>query len=257
MLAAECDGMPKMGTLTTRITSNLKRHFKTASIGVFALAVTFLTMACSNNAHALDLGKCDAPRTIMAAAGAEGHGFVAHMNADKVDRQLSKVVKIEQIITATTDGKHWYMLSGNSFKGQSTELCVLMKGVDLEINDNFDNTHPSTTTPLTYIRQDAIDQCKALQKQYGSGLVCNDRDTVLTFGQQQDGQILMLQGKIISPNGGISSMMSLITDPANENDYRVLSTNMQTGATVISQSGTDSGFSPRIMADIQSRRAKQ
>lgn len=234
-------------------------NLKGLALGLVGLCAAFTAIAAPiGSAHAgapdrFNVGQCGAAETVMKAIGQDGHGFVANMNADKVDTAQKKFIKIEHIITATPNGSHWYMLRGDGAKGQSSKLCIAMKGINLEINDNFDNTNTPTVTPITYKQDDARAKCIDIKKQHGINVVCNGRDSMLSGFHKSDGQILMMQGTSILSNGDMSTIFSLIADPANQNDYRTLSTNKSSGATVIAQRGTDAQFSQRVYAEIQAR----
>lgn len=247
--------MPDYGT---SVSSVLSRNWKGFALGLAVLATAF-TAAATNPAQAaqiqeLQVGQCGTPQAVVSHLKAEGHGFVANMNAELIDKKQNKWVYLEQLYTATPDGAHWYQFQGNASKGQSTRLCVIRKGTDFQINDNHDNTNPPTVKAISYDRKDALKLCVSLWKKYGTGLVCNDLNTMLDGLQKKLKQNVMFQGHVIMKNGDTSTMITVIADPANQNDYSILSTNIKTGATLIAESGREAQFSPRVLAEIQKRK---
>ncbi|MEQ8228187.1 MAG: hypothetical protein RIA64_08885 [Rhodospirillales bacterium] len=226
--------------------------FTGLALGLMALATAFTMTASPAMAQlSLKIGQCGKPAAVMQAVAKEGHGFIANMNADLVASGTSQFVKREHIVTATGNGSHWYMFSGNGAIGKSSELCLAMKGTDLEINHNYDNDLASTTSALAYDRDDALLGCYKIHQQRGANTVCNDRDTLLKGFKQKSEQNLMLQGTIETRSGRTSTMMSLIVDPANQEDYRILVTIKDSGATTIAQRGTDANLSPRVVGEIK------
>ena len=190
----------------------------------------------------------------MQYVGNEGHGFIANMNADLVNTDAKQFVKREHIVTATKDGSHWYLFRGDGSIGKSSKLCLAMKGTDLEINQNYDNNLSSTTSGLAYNDNDALMGCVRLKQQRGNGLTCNGRNEMLDGVRQTDNQSLLLQGTIETRSGSTSTLMSLVADPDNEEDYRILVTIKDSGATTIAQSGTDANLAPRVVAEIKEKR---
>lgn len=236
------------------VAKSISRGFTALALGVVTLATAFTML--SSPAHAqssLKLGQCGAPAAVMQYVGNEGHGFIANMNADLVDRQ-GDWQKYEHIVTATNGGSHWYLFRGDGAIGKSSKLCLAMKGTGLEINQNYDNGNTPTTTPLAYDRNDARDGCRDIKQRRGANTVCNDRNTILSGAQQSNGQNLLLQGTIETRSGSTSTMMSLVADPENEEDYRILVTIKDSGATTIAQRGTDANLAPRVVAEIKEKR---
>ncbi|MRG71089.1 hypothetical protein GH722_04860 [Alphaproteobacteria bacterium HT1-32] len=231
---------------------SISQKFTAVALGFMTLAAAFTMMSAPAAAQSsLKLGQCGTPGAVMQSVAKEGHGFVANMNADLFNRDQNAAVKREHIVTATGNGSHWYMFRGDGAIGQSSKLCLAMKGTDLEINHNYDNDLASTTSGLAYNDNDALMGCVRLKQQRGKGLTCNGRNEMLDGVRQADEQKLLLQGTMIANNGQTNTLVTFVADPDNEEDYRILVTNKNNGATTIAQSGTDANLSPRVVGEIK------
>jgi len=205
-------------------------------------------------AHALDVGACDTPENLSASLRAEGHKIVASMDMVGISlREGGKVGYDAELITATPDLKRWYAIKGDRPLGEkSTRLCIAAKGRNLEINDYRRNGEP-TVTRYRFDRAAALAQCDEIAEQIidgvEKGISCNELNAGLRILEEDTGGRIALQGE---SDRGV--LVTIIADPANENDYRVLITASK-GATGIARSGVRFGFSDwvRSVLDRQVR----
>ena len=145
------------------------------------------------------------------------------------------------LVTATPDLKRWYIVRGDKpLDEQSTRMCVSAAGRDLQLNDHRRDGTP-TVRRFNFDRDKALAQCDEIAKNFidgeEKGIGCNDYYTGLRILEEDLGERVALQG--ITDQ---ETMMTIIANPENEKDFRVLATASQ-GATIISLRGHKFAFS--------------
>jgi len=189
---------------------------------------------------------------LSAKLKAEGHKIIASMDMIGVSlKEGGKVGYAAELITATPDLKHWYAVKGDKPLGTiSTRLCVAAKGRNLEIND-YRKDKPPTVTRYRFDRETALAACDEIAKQFvdgaEKGIRCNEFNEGLRILERDTGGRIALQGE---SDDGV--LVTIIADPENENDYRVLVT-ASAGATGIARSGVRFGFSPWVQSVLDRR----
>lgn len=217
---------------------------------ILLIPLFFLT---ASPAHALDVGQCDAPEGLSAVLRAENHKIVASMDMIGVSlKEGGKAGYAAEMITATPDLKSWYAVKGDRPLGaKSTRLCIAASGKNLEVSDYRKAGEP-TVTRYRFDRDKALTECNEIAKNFidgaEKGVGCNEFNEGLRILERDTGGRIALQGE--SDSG---TLVTIIADPDNENDYRVLVT-ASAGATGIARSGIRFGFSDWVLSVLNARR---
>ena len=172
---------------------------------------------------------------------------------DRIGVSVSKrdVDQAANLMTATPDLKRWYMIRGDQpLAKQSSRMCVSAAGRNLEINDYRRNGEP-TVTPYQFERGKALAECKEIAKNFIDGekygIGCNERQEMMRILAENVSERIALQGVTDQQN-----LMTIIADPADENDFRMLVT-ARAGATGIALRGDKFVFSQWILSVLDKR----
>jgi len=172
---------------------------------------------------------------------------------ERIGVSVSKrdVDQAANLMTATPDMKRWYMIRGDQpLAKQSSRMCVSAAGRNLEINDHRRNGK-LTVTPYRFDRAKALAECKEIAKNYIDGekygIGCNEREEMIRILGEDVNERIALQGVTDQQN-----LMTVIADPANENDFRMLAT-ARAGATGIALRGHKFTFSQWILGVLDKR----
>tara|TARA_R110002072_G_scaffold211424_1_gene368964 strand:- start:13870 stop:14529 length:660 start_codon:yes stop_codon:yes gene_type:complete len=212
------------------------------------------------SAYALDVGHCDTPEGLSAALKAEGHKIVASMDAVGISlKEGGKVGFVAEMVTATPDLKHWYVIKGDRPLGtKSTRFCIATKGRNLQINDHRKDG-PPTVTRYRFDREKALAECDEVAKQFidgvEKGIRCNEFNEGLRIAERDLNERIALQGEA---EGGV--LMTIVADPGNgpaegllgNRDYRMLVT-ASAGATGIARSGARFEFSQWVLSVLNQK----
>lgn len=217
-----------------------------------AASLLFLIAA---SAHALDTGQCAPPAQMTAWLKAEGHKVVASMDAVGISlKHGAGAVFVAEMVTATPDLKHWYVIKGDRPLGtKSTRFCVATKGRNLQINDHRKDG-PPTVTRYRFDRAKALAECDEVAKRFidgvEKGIRCNEFNEGLHIAERDLNERIALQGEA---EGGV--LMTIVADPGDgpteellgNRDYRMLVT-APAGATGIARRGARFEFSQWVLS---------
>lgn len=165
----------------------------------------------------------------------------------KLNRATGKknIAHAANLVTATPDLKRWYMIRAFEPLGKrSDRMCVSDAGYNLEINDHRKIRKP-TVTVFRFDKTEALAECERLS-QFVSN--CSDYGEFVDRMHKRFGERIALQGV----TGDKKELMTIVADPGNERDFRILSTT-GTGATAISLRGDKFTFSKWVMGVLNSR----